>query len=234
MRYNLLYNSAEFLVISKNNDVDFHATSSSRSLSAEIREKEKINELYPVHRLDKMTSGLMIFAKTRKHAKGLSLLFKTKRIEKYYIAISNKKPKKTQGLISGDMHRSRRGAWKLVRSKKNPASTYFFSSGCGTGYRGFILKPITGKTHQLRVALKSIGSPIIGDKLYSRADCSHYDRGYLHSYLLRFKYNDKEYCFVDRPVVGEFFLSSGFLEFLKKNETPWTLNWPDLKIRRSK
>lgn len=58
------------------------------------------------------------------------------------------------------MERSRRASWKLINSKENPAVTQFFSTAAQGGNRLFLCKPHTGKTHQIRVALKSVGSGI--------------------------------------------------------------------------
>ncbi|MGR5488912.1 pseudouridine synthase, partial [Vibrio alfacsensis] len=84
--------------------------------------------LHLVHRLDKMTSGLLILAKRAEVAAQFSRLFEQRDIDKYYLAIGSKKPKKKQGSIIGDMERSRRSSWKLVNSKNNPAVTQVFSA----------------------------------------------------------------------------------------------------------
>ena len=227
--YKLLYNHADFLVVSKSTGVGFHSSSESDGLCSVIKKNENIFSLYPVHRLDKLTSGLMLFAKSKKAARDLSNLFQQKEIEKYYISISNKKPKKRQGLISGDMQKSRRGSWKLLRTKLNPAKTFFFSKAYGNGLRINILKPLTGKTHQIRVALKSIGAPVLGDTLYSRKESAYYDRGYLHAYVLRFSYMDEQHTFVDDPCEGLLFLDDEFCKTLNEFKSPWKLNWPIIK-----
>ena len=224
--YKLLYENEHFMVINKNQGADFHNSDESDGLCTYVREKEKVKTLFPVHRLDRMTSGLILFAKNRQAARGLSKLFQDRDIEKYYLAISDKKPKKSQGLISGDMERSRRGAWKLLKSKRNPAKTRFFNKGYGDGLRLFILKPITGKTHQLRVALKSIGAPVIGDPHYYRGESKNYDRGYLHSYAVRFNYMETPYCFVCRPEEGILFNDEKFGAVLENFKEPWLLKWP--------
>ena len=74
--------------------------------------------------------------------------FSEHHIQKTYLALSNQKPKKKQGLIVGDMQKARNGAWKLCQSKENPAITRFESVSCEPNLRLFILKPQTGKTHQ--------------------------------------------------------------------------------------
>lgn len=68
--------------------------------------------------------------------------------------------------------RGRRGSWMLARTSSDPAITRFASTavpGGRPGLRAFLLKPETGRTHQLRVALKSLGAPVLGDARYAQA-----------------------------------------------------------------
>jgi tRNA pseudouridine32 synthase/23S rRNA pseudouridine746 synthase len=89
----------------------------------------------------------------------------------------------------------------------------------------FIIKPITGKTHQIRVVLKSLGSSIAGDPLYNKKDKDS-DRGYLHSYCLIFTLFHKEYKYLALPENGHFFKFDKFLDVFKKYEKPYELVWP--------
>jgi len=121
--------------------------------------------LYPVHRLDKATSGCLLLAKSKEAAAQISKAFASRHVAKYYIAVTDKKPSKKMGSVSGDMQRSRRSSWKLLRSQQNPAVTSFMQTsfaleGYGT-LRLFALKPHTGKTHQLRV----ITTPLFNDEV---------------------------------------------------------------------
>lgn len=141
--------------------------------------------LDPVHRLDKDTSGTIILSKKKHATSRLSMLFQSKQVQKTYTAVTNTKPKKKQGKIVGDMEKSRNGSYKLLREKSSPAITHFFSVAIADGKRLFFLFPKTGKTHQLRVALKAISSPILGDNRYG-GDCA--DRMYLHAYAITFDY----------------------------------------------
>ena len=150
----------------------------------------------PVHRLDKPTSGLLIVAKNSSGNRTLSTAFAARDIRKTYLAISDVKPKKKQGWIKGDMAQSRRSQWKLMRTQENPAITQFESIALDDGLRAFVLHPKTGKTHQLRVALKSLGSPILGDELYGGHDA---DRLYLHAWRLAFNYDGKAFAFEAEP-----------------------------------
>ena len=112
------------------------------------------------------------------------------------------KPKKKQGLIIGDMQKARNGAWKLCPSKENPAITRFESVSCEPNLRLFILKPQTGKTHQLRVAMKSLGSPILGDALYGK-NTENIDRTYLHAARLQFEFKGQGFDVFTPPKEGE-------------------------------
>jgi tRNA pseudouridine32 synthase / 23S rRNA pseudouridine746 synthase len=183
-----------------------------------------------VHRLDKVTSGLLVMAKNAAANEVLSEQFRDRLVEKFYLAISAKKPKKKQGLIRGDMAPARRGAWKLLASTENPAITQFMSLSLSPGKRLFIVKPHTGKTHQIRVALKSIGAPILGDQLYAdSASCEGIDRVYLHAYSLGFHFHGEYFRFVEKPREGNVFLSDECRIALSDIEPVWNLSWPSLK-----
>ena len=221
----------DFIVVDKAAGVNFHDEGDIGSglfslVKKQLQSPNKNAELYPVHRLDKMTSGLVIFAKTLACAQTFGQLFNNHDIEKYYLAIGDKKPSKKQGLIKGDMAKSRRGMFKLLRSMENPAITQFFSFSIPNKQRLYLLKPHSGKTHQLRVALASIGAPIVGDPLYYTT--SQADRGYLHAFTLKFNYLGENFEFISLPSKGDFYLSAQVNEQLLALKNPWQLNWPRL------
>lgn len=152
-------------------------------------------DLCPAHRLDAITSGVLLFAKSKDSARELQELFSQDGcVHKYYVALSNRKPRKKMGTISGTMVKARRGSYKLTRDLgHNPSVTRFISKKitvCGELGKHplymFLLKPITGKTHQIRVAMKSLGSPVLGDERYGmKADASCEERAYLHCAAIR-------------------------------------------------
>ena len=221
----------DFIVVDKEPGVNFHDEGNIGSglfslVKQQMQSHNKNAELYPVHRLDKMTSGLVIFAKNLACAQTFGQLFNDHDIEKYYLAIADKKPSKKQGLIKGDMDKSRRGMFKLLRTMENPAITQFFSYSIANKQRLYLLKPHSGKTHQLRVALASIGAPIVGDPLYYST--SPADRGYLHAYALKFTYLGEKFEFTSLPTKGEYYLNEALNEQLAAIKKPWQLNWPRL------
>lgn len=150
-------------------------------------ERQLDQKLWPVHRLDKVTSGILLVATSAEAAAHLSAQFADRTVGKYYLAVSARKPIKKQGWIKGDMEKARNGCWKLARTLSNPAITQFVSHyNDSEKTRFYLLKPSTGKTHQLRVAMKSISAPIHGDTRYGGTDA---DRAYLHAYYLSFEMN---------------------------------------------
>ncbi|CAH9060648.1 putative RNA pseudouridine synthase [Pseudoalteromonas sp. CIP111854] len=216
----LIADEPDFVVAYKQVGVSFHSES---DIGFVVQlEKQLGIKLYAVHRLDKVTSGIIILAKSSKAANALSQLFANRQIDKAYIALVSEKPKKKQGWIKGDMAKSRRGAYKLLKSTDNPAITRFYSLSLEPGVRACILKPFTGKTHQLRVALKSLSSPILGDELYGGVPS---DRVYLHAYALRFSWQNEVKCYFSKPQpMGQFSILLDHEAFAKW-QNPWQLEW---------
>ncbi|MBU44362.1 MAG: hypothetical protein CMN76_14165 [Spirochaetaceae bacterium] len=195
--------------------------------------QDQANRLFPVHRLDKVTSGVLLCAKGRKNANLLGNEFRFNRAEKVYVALSNRPGFKKAGMIVGDMEKSRRGSYKLLRTRDNPARTSFVSEPLNeqrTGLRLMWVRPITGKTHQIRVALKSVGFAILGDPLYNAfSEARQEDRTYLHALALRFQFLGREFMVRQIPLEGEEFLNPLCLETIKELKDPFALDYPGLK-----
>lgn len=220
------------MVVNKPAGLNFHSEAAIDSqtqagLAVLVKQQQLLKALYPVHRLDKMTSGLVVFALNKATAQAFQTLFEQHKIQKYYLAISDKKPKKKQGWVIGDMVSARRGSWKLAQSKCNPAKTQFISALIEPKKRLYLVKPITGKTHQIRVALKSIGAPILGDTRYAETnEAKQIDRGYLHAFAMQFTLYDHAYQFVQPPTQseegGEEFLNLNCAAIIKTWQAPWS------------
>ncbi len=172
----------DFLVVYKPAGVHFHSQDGQPGLVAQLEARLGAS-LYPVHRLDTPTSGLLVLARHPAAAATLTAQFTAHQVEKRYLALSAQKPKKKQGTVKGGMAKARRGAWKLTQGRENLALTQFVSHSLRPGIRAFLLRPRSGRTHQIRVALKSLGAPILGDALYGGTDA---DRTYLHALSLGF------------------------------------------------
>ncbi|MDD0823611.1 TIGR01621 family pseudouridine synthase [Mannheimia sp. AT1] len=197
----ICYQHQDFIIINKPDGVSVHKDNEEIGLTESVAKQLGVKQVWLVHRLDKITSGLLILALNKEAAAYFYHLFEQHKIQKTYWALSDRKPKKKQGKIVGDMQKARNGAWKLCHSKENPAITQFTSTTIEPSLRQFVLQPKTGKTHQLRVAMKSLGSPILGDKLYSGSEA---DRVYLHAYQLDFEYDNEQISVQAMPTSGDF------------------------------
>lgn len=219
----IIYEHKNWLVIDKPAGVNFHTEGNELGVIAQL-ESQLSTKLWPVHRLDKLTSGLLLIARDKESCAQLSDLFSKRKVEKFYLAICQSSLKKKQGLIKGDMASARRGAYKLLKSTDNPAITQFFSTSITSGYRLCLLKPKTGKTHQLRVALKSLSAPIVGDTLYTGEP---FKRMLLHNFGLCFDYEGEHIAITHMPN----FLPDFDVEACLKRENwlqPWDFKWPIL------
>lgn len=136
------------------------------------KEYNHINNLYLVHRIDKFTSGIIIIAKDEDTKEYFEKSFKNKTITKIYHAIVQGDVKKENGKIEMSI-----GIDKKNPNKRIPLSLKEGGEKAVTYYRVLKrlnehtlleLKPITGRTHQIRVHLSYIGHSIIGDKIYSK------------------------------------------------------------------
>jgi 23S rRNA pseudouridine1911/1915/1917 synthase len=124
-------------------------------------------KLYIVHRLDKDTSGVICFAKDEATHKYLSALFQGRDIEKYYWAIVAGKPMQQKGSIEQPIaeHPTQKG--KMVVFKKGkPSHTDYKVLKTWNGYSLLELQIHTGRTHQIRVHLEYLGTPVLCDPLY--------------------------------------------------------------------
>ena len=126
-----------------------------------------------VHRLDRDTSGVLVVAKTRASASYLGKVFQTRSARKIYWAIVYGNPKPPQGSISCFIAKQIVGdnEQMVVVDQSHPAAQHSMSyySTTDVAARRFAwvtLKPVTGRTHQLRVHMQQLGNPIIGDPRY--------------------------------------------------------------------
>jgi len=123
-----------------------------------------------VHRLDRDTSGILVLARTHKAAVFLADCFKEHRIEKSYLAVLAGIPKESRGIIKAPLAKRLEGAGKekMHHDTKGKYSVTEYEvldevMGCACLV---LLKPETGRKHQLRVHVTLLGTPIVGDGKY--------------------------------------------------------------------
>ena len=134
-----------------------------------------------VHRLDRDTSGIIIGARTPEAFTLLKSQFADRKAKKYYVAIAAGSPKEPRATIDIPIGRNpAHPSTFRADSKGKPAVTNYQVLETRDKLSLVALHPLTGRTHQLRVHLAHLGTPILGDRVYGKAS----DRLYLHAYKL--------------------------------------------------
>jgi 23S rRNA pseudouridine955/2504/2580 synthase/23S rRNA pseudouridine1911/1915/1917 synthase len=121
-----------------------------------------------VHRLDKDTSGVLVFAKNREAQRHLSRQFQNNQVEKEYLALVLGRPAQTEGEIAGPLARHPKSPrhMTIVKHGGRPARTQWKLAETFRPFSLLAVYPKTGKTHQIRVHLKEAGLPLAIDPLY--------------------------------------------------------------------
>ncbi len=132
-----------------------------------------------IHRLDRATSGVMVCVKNDETASYISKQFSNRTTKKQYAAVTVGIPKQSEAVIDLPIGRnpSAPSTFRVDVTGKY-AETHYEVIGHSADHALVQLKPKTGRTHQLRVHMAYIGTPILGDKVYSKAPA---DRMYLHA-----------------------------------------------------
>lgn len=139
-----------------------------------------------VHRLDQATSGVILFAKTDSVYWSLTRMFAERKIKKTYYALVWGIPKLQSGTIDSPIGRNMRDRTAMcITTKGRSACTHWQILKTFPKSNQALLScmPITGRTHQIRIHLKSIGHPIVGDPKYGKIPDQ---RLYLHAYQIEF------------------------------------------------
>lgn len=210
--YSVIYKDEHLIIVNKTAGLltvpdrwDGNAPNLAELLTKEICNNENA-KIYTVHRLDKDTSGLIVYALTSEAHKILSLNFSNKNIKKIYHAFILGKPEKDNFfcdaplLPDGDkMHRT------IISAKNGKESFTEFTVLKRIGKFSLIeARPITGRTHQIRVHLKHAGFPILCDCLYGKGQAV---------YLSNLKNNWSGDRFTEKPLLNRLALHAYSLEF---------------------
>ena len=150
--------------------------------------EEKYKRVWVVHRLDKVTSGVMVFARTAEAHRELNGQFERHEVEKVYQAIVEGIPpwdeRTAHHMLQTNVGRKHRTI--VVRKRGKNSETHFKVLKRGLDEALVEAHPKTGRTHQIRVHLSALGFPILGDVLYGASETDLIARPALHALSLTF------------------------------------------------
>ncbi len=149
-----------------------------------------------VHRLDKETSGVMVVAKTSEAYRRLQRQFKQRKVQKLYLCLVWGKITAEEGRISWSIGRHpTHGERMSIKSRKpRKAETLYSVKKRFAKFTLLEVKPLTGRTHQIRVHLSASGHPLVGDTRYGRRKSTNVEcpRLFLHAFKLLFNHPETQ------------------------------------------
>ncbi len=214
----IIHKHEHFLIINKPAGLLVHASSSASTAItlvdwlvanyAEIAHVGYIDRPGIVHRLDKDTSGLMVIPRTQYAHAYFGALFKNREIHKTYLAIVHGHPPK-MGTIDLAITRNHIARHKMAAvdpdaylhnntSTVRPAITHYQVLEYFDEHALIQAKPVTGRTHQIRVHCASIGHPLVGDPIYGKKS-NLIKRQTLHAHAITFAFDGQQHTFSSQP-----------------------------------
>ena len=206
-------NNENFVVINKPAGIAIQAGTKSRRNIIDIlrNTKEFSNSTpYPVHRIDKETTGVLIVAKNRKYAQLFTSLFRIRKIHKTYLGVVLGELKKKKGTFIDQLFH-----YEGKKKIETKAITHFKVIDFNNNYSLLKLFPETGRKHQLRKQLLIHGHPILGDSKYRISDNRSNKKNpfMLHAQKINFSIAEIKYNYLaEPPLVFKKILKEKYLE----------------------
>ena len=179
--------------------------------------QEKYGEIFTVHRLDKETSGVILFAKTAEAHRYFSQQFEERTVIKIYQGLVNGILPEKEGTIDSPIgeHPTRRGIMTVIKKGKPSITDYTVKEEFGK-YSFVEFTIHTGRTHQIRVHMQSLGHPIVCDELYGDGKPI-----FISSIKKNFKLSKSEEQ--ERPILNRVGLHAGRLTFKDEDDKEYTV-----------
>jgi 23S rRNA pseudouridine1911/1915/1917 synthase len=176
--------------------------------------KNKYGDIFTVHRLDKDTSGIVVFAKNEEAHKQLSQLFEARETDKIYNGFVLGSPFEKSGVINEPIaeHPVKRGMMTVYKKGKESITEYEVLENFKL-YSWMRFRILTGRTHQIRVHMKHLGHPIVCDDLYGDG------KPVFISSIKRKKFNLSKAEETERPILSRLALHALELKFELNKKT---------------
>ena len=218
----IVYENKDIVIVLKPKNLETISESGESDLLKKISEQLNL-KLYAVHRLDRNTIGLVIFAKNVDAKNSLDLNIKNRKLEKFYIAKVCGEVNRNEEKLSAFLKKDDKKSIVYISDKnlngyENIKTNYKKISSDGI-FSILEVELVTGKTHQIRAHLSHIGYPILGDEKYGNSEINKkYKKKYqcLCSYKLKFNFDKSDYLGYMDGVVVE--LEKNKIEFLKNDK----------------
>lgn len=201
MSVEIIFEDHRMLVLNKPAGISIHNPRAGDSLNDFVQEHLKSDKLYPAHRLDKETSGLIIYAKSSKWASVIQTLIADRLVDKTYIGIFKGEITEPEGiwkwaLTNKPEGRGKPQGWVKFRKK---AVTQWNLIRSNEYFSELELKIITGRQHQIRKHASLAKHHLVGDPRYTQPEFNEkvteiykFNRMALHAFKLSFKIDDEQ------------------------------------------
>lgn len=213
----IIFEDDDLIVLNKPSGLLSIPDREGKEISLKVLLQEKYDKIYTVHRLDKETSGLIVFAKNEITHTHLSKQFEQRQTEKIYVGLVNGSLLVKKGTIDLPImeHPVKKGLMVINRKGKEAITDYKVLEDFGI-YSWMQFRIHTGRTHQIRIHMKDIGHPIVCDPLYG--DGKPF---LLSSIKKKFKLSKNEE--EERPILNRLALHALTLKFTDNNSKVLTL-----------
>jgi 23S rRNA pseudouridine955/2504/2580 synthase/23S rRNA pseudouridine1911/1915/1917 synthase len=225
----IIFEDEDFIALNKPSGLLSIPDREGKEISLKNLLQEKYGNIFTVHRLDRDTSGLIVFAKNETAHRHLSMQFEERQTEKIYLGLVIGSPAIPKGSIDLPIAENMvtRGTMIINRRGKQSLTDYEVLENFGS-FSWMQFQIYTGRTHQIRVHMKDMGHPIVCDELYGDGKPL-----LLSSLKSRFKLSKNE--LEERPILNRLALHAWQISFTKPNGEKITLEaglHKDLKASR--
>lgn len=212
MKYEVIFENDVLIAINKPAGLLSIPDREGKEISLKQLLIEKYGQIYTVHRLDKPTSGVIVFAKDEATHKALSLLFESRDTQKFYYGLVHGSIAPASGKIEEPIMQHPSGNGKMVlNAKGKPSFTEYEVLEDFKRFSWVRFKILTGRTHQIRIHAQFIGYSIVCDDMYG-------DSSPVLLSSLKKKYNLSKAELEERPILHRLALHSASLKFSLNEE----------------